>query len=116
MNDKKELKLGARVRWTSSASGTTATKTGVVVGIVPTYSCRKTIIRVDKGECELRDPEYFQREWKAWLREQRAAYIGGDARPWLRKDISYLVRVPGKTKKHKAKIYQPRVSALVVIE
>lgn len=110
MSDKKELKLGTRVRWTSSAAGSTTTKQGVIVGIVPS-----------KGfHCDVGDgvpiKTWDDRAWSAWLADKHASFCLGYGRPQLRAHVSYLVRVPGKTEKHKAKIYQPRVRALEVIE
>lgn len=78
-----EFRVGMEVEWISSSNGTTKTKRGRVEAVIL------------KGE----RPTAGQRK------EADAYGIGRDHE-------SYLVRVPGKTKSSRGKLYWPRVSAL----
>lgn len=78
------FKIGDKVTWTSSSNGTTKTKTGAIVDVIP-----------PKG----RIPE-IHREFG----------LEGYGMP--RDHESYVVHVPGKTDKAKGKRYWPLVNKL----
>lgn len=84
------FKVGDRVTWTSQSQGSTTTKSGEIIAIVPAGSTPHRIMLPDK------------------YRNCRCMYDG------MRRDHeSYIVAViPGKTGKASPQLYWPRVSLL----
>lgn len=75
--------LGQTVTWASQANGSTTTKTGAIVEVVPAGS------RVSARHWEQMDASGLPRDHE-----------------------SYIIRVPGKTERSKGKLYWPHVSKL----
>ncbi len=94
MGDVQQFKVGDKVQWTSQAAGSTKTKVGVVVGVVPAASSIE------------RHPVF--RDWN-----ERLCYGGG----LLRNHESYLVAVEYGTPQHgiRKALYWPRVKGLRMV-
>jgi len=85
------FKLGDQVKWTSQAAGSTTTKTGEVVVIVPAGKTPR----------------------EAMTDEQRRSSLPKRYDGWPRDHESYIVKVKiGKTDKAMPALYWPRVKGL----
>lgn len=89
------FKIGDKVEWTSSAAGTTKTKQGSVIAVLPEGGMPRDVIR---------------------LEEQRLYKVMVDARSLYRNHESYLVSVPTKSGRGRPRLYWPRVSALKLVK
>jgi hypothetical protein len=90
------FKIGQTVEWTSQANGTTKTKRGEIVAILPERECPRML--------EIFGADYHSR-YRSLV----------DARSLSRHEESYIVAVPGKTKRVRPRLYWPRVSALKAV-
>lgn len=79
------FKLNDKVQWTSSSNGSTKTKTGVIVDVIP-----------PRGKIATRHRDFG---------------LEGCGMP--RDHESYVVHVPGKTERARGKRYWPLVNKLV---
>ena len=91
-----KFQLGQRVLWTSSANGTTKEKRGEIVAVIAP--------RQAPYQHEIYGGDFHAR-YKSLV----------DSRSLTRKEESYLIAVPGKTKRARPRLYWPRVSALKAV-
>lgn len=89
-----QYQIGETVEWSSSAAGTTKQKRGVIVAVVPADYIKMTVL--------LLGADYASRY---------SIQFDGHTCLYRFKE-SYLVAVPTKSGRGKAKLYWPRTSAL----
>lgn len=87
------FQVGDAVEWTSQAGGVQTTKQGTVIHIVPAH--------------------HAPYRWPSEILNTYSTAATDGARD--RSHESYLVAVPGKTPRRRARLYWPRVSALVKV-
>lgn len=92
----KQFSVGDCVKWSSSANGSTKTKRGTVVAVVPAVKRWYPIYNLlGQG---------WQKDYTSAIDASHSVYGRGHE--------SYLIAVPGKTPRSQPRLYWPRTSAL----